>query len=87
MKYGKHSWQYTSTDGTSMECTECGLAINYSDSSFFQLLDSDCPEIVIDNLCGTHGGGVGRNPNHAYCGECARDTCLECPSKDKTAKI
>lgn len=55
MKYGKHLWQYTSTDGTSMECTKCGLVINYSDSNFFEQLDSDCPEFVIDDSGETHG--------------------------------
>ena len=35
-----------------------------------------------DEIGGYHDEAIGWNPNGVWCGECTRESCINCPSKD-----
>lgn len=46
------------------------------------IIFADDPESYYDDVGGYHSCGLGYNPNDAFCGECSKDSCRGCKSKD-----
>lgn len=48
------------------------------------IIFADDPESYYDDVGGYHSCGLGYNPNDVFCGECLKDSCRGCKSKDIT---
>ena len=48
------------------------------------IIFADDPESYYDDVGGYHSCGLGYNPNDVFCGECSKDSCVGCKSKDIT---
>ena len=48
------------------------------------IIFADEPESYFDEVGGFHSCGLGYNPNDVFCGECSKDSCRGCKSKDVT---
>lgn len=68
-------------------CEKCGAKFDYNPipriaiSSYFYYCPV-CGEmteyVYIDEIGGTHSGGLGWDPDGEYCGECCKYSCAEC---------
>ena len=47
----------------------------------------DDPHAYFDDVGGFHDSGMGYNPKGVWCGECTRESCRDCSSRDSEGWI